>query len=109
MFEKSLIGAHCNRLYDLKERHSPFSCYGRIKANSAGKNLNVTNINTKTGPPHRQIGLHQIAHFINCQNDHRLGDAINFYYVLLPPFTVLKVTNGSLCHRSFFLNTSSLD
>ena len=49
LFEKSLIGAYCNRLYDLKESHSPFSCYGRIKANSAGKNLNVTNINTKKG------------------------------------------------------------
>ena len=47
LFEKSIIGTYCNRLYDLKESHSPFSCYGRIKANSAGKNLNVTNINTK--------------------------------------------------------------
>ena len=47
LFEKSIIGIYCNRLYDLKESHSPFSCYGRIKANSAGKNLNVININTK--------------------------------------------------------------
>ena len=47
LFEKSVIGTYCNRLYDLKKSHSPFSCYGRIKANSAGKNLNVTNINTK--------------------------------------------------------------
>ena len=36
-------------LYDLKERKGPFSFYGRIKAKSAGKNLNVTNINTKKG------------------------------------------------------------
>ena len=49
LFEKSLIGAYCNRLYDLKESHRPFSCYGRIKANSAGENLNVTNINQKKG------------------------------------------------------------
>ena len=47
LFKKSVKGTYCNRLYDLKESHSPFSCYGRIKANSAGKNLNVTNINTK--------------------------------------------------------------
>ena len=47
LFEKSVIGTYCNKLYDLKETHSLFSCYGRIKANSAGKNLNVTNINTK--------------------------------------------------------------
>ena len=49
LFEKSLIGTNCNRLYDLKESHSSFSFYGRIKANSAGKNLSVTNINTKKG------------------------------------------------------------
>ena len=43
LFKKSVIGAYCNRLYDLKESYSPFLCYGRSKANSAGKNLNVTN------------------------------------------------------------------
>ena len=48
LFEKS-AGTYCNRLYDLKESHRPFSCYGRIKANSEGKNLIVTNINTKKG------------------------------------------------------------
>ena len=47
--EKTVISTYCNRLYDLKESHSPFSCYGRIKANSADKNLNVTNINPKKG------------------------------------------------------------
>ena len=49
LFEKSVIGIYYNRLYDLKESHSHFSCYGRIKANSAGKILNVTNIYTKKG------------------------------------------------------------
>ena len=49
LFEKSVIGVYCKRLYDLKKSHSPFSCYGRIKANSAGKNLNVSNVNTKKG------------------------------------------------------------
>ena len=57
LFEKSIIGVCCNRLYGLAERHGFFSCYGRIKANSAGKNLNATNINTKAGPPNRPIGL----------------------------------------------------
>ena len=49
LLEKSEIGTYCNRLYDLKESHSPFSYFGRNKANSAGKNLNVTNINPKKG------------------------------------------------------------
>ena len=47
LFGKSLIDAYCNRLYDLKERQRRISCYGRVKANSAGKNLNATNINMK--------------------------------------------------------------
>ena len=47
LFEKSLIGAYCNRLYNLKERHRSFHAMGRIKANNASKNLNVININTK--------------------------------------------------------------
>ena len=63
-FEKSLIGAYCNRLFDLRERHGPFSCYGRMKANSAGKNLNVTNIDTKTGPPNFQIDLPVNSSFV---------------------------------------------
>ena len=56
LFEKSLIGAYWISLYDLGERHGPFSCNGRIKANSAGNKFNVTNINTKAGPPNHQIG-----------------------------------------------------
>ena len=51
LFEKSLIGAYCNRLYDVVESHGPFLCNGRIKANSAGKNLELTNTNTKAGLP----------------------------------------------------------
>ena len=64
LFEKSLIGVYCNRLYDLEQRYGLFPCYGQIKANSAGKNLNVTNINMKAGPPNRQIGLPLTSSFL---------------------------------------------
>ena len=63
LFEKSSIATYRNRLYDLGQRHGPFPCYGQNKANGAGENLNVTNINTcnkintKVGPPNREIGL----------------------------------------------------
>ena len=57
LFEKSVIGAYCNKLYDLGERYGAFSCYGPIKANSPGENLNVTNIDMKAGSRNRQIGL----------------------------------------------------
>ena len=52
---------------------------------------------------------HQTANFFMSQNDHHLGYTINFDYVSSPSLTLLKITNGSLCHRFFFLNTSSLD
>ena len=35
---------------------APFYAMGELKENSAGKNLNVTNIKMKVGPPNRQIG-----------------------------------------------------
>ena len=53
---------------------------------------------------------HQTAHFFMSQNDHHLGDAINFDYVSSPPpLTLLRIINGSLSHRYLFLNTCSLD
>ena len=61
---------------------------------------------------HQIVGhaYHQTAHFFMSQNDHHLGDAINFDYASPPSSLILlKITNGSLCHRFFFLNISSLD
>ena len=51
---------------------------------------------------------HHTAHFFMGQNDQHWGDAINFAYVSSIPLNFLKITNVSLCHYSFFLNTSSL-
>ena len=50
-----LFGVYWIRLYDLGERDAPFS--GRIKANSAAKELNISNIKTKGGPPNCEVGL----------------------------------------------------
>ena len=54
---------------------------------------------------------HRTAHFFMSQNNHHLDDAINFGYASPPPphLTLLKNTIGILCHRSLFLNASSLD
>ena len=57
LLEKSFIGAYCNRLYDLKERHGSFYAKAELKQTAQAKILNVANINTKVGPPNRQIGL----------------------------------------------------
>ena len=43
---------------------APFHAMVELKQNSAGKNLNVTNINAKAGPPNRQIGLPPNSSFL---------------------------------------------
>ena len=58
------MGVYWNRLYDFKKRHGFFSRYDRIEANSAAKELNITNRNTKGGLPNRPIGLLLHASFI---------------------------------------------
>ena len=107
MFEKSLMGAYCNRLYDLWERQSRFSCYGRIKASSAGKNLNVTNINTKAGPS-KSSNRPTTKQLISLCVKMIIWATVSILIMFYLPYT-LKTSNGSLGHHSFFLNTSSLD
>ena len=51
LLEKPLIGAYGNRLYGLGKR------YAKAESKQTGKNLNVTNINAKEGPPNHQKGL----------------------------------------------------
>ena len=35
----------------------PFQAMAELKQNSADQDVNVTNMNTKVGPPNRQTGL----------------------------------------------------
>ena len=39
LFKKGLIGAHCNRLYDLKEGHGPFHAMAALKQTAQEKIL----------------------------------------------------------------------
>ena len=88
LLEKSLIGTYCYMLQDFGKGLGLFLCYGRIKANRAAKELNVTNIGTKEGSLNCLIGL---LLFFNGQNNHHLGTAINFNYVSpLSPLHFLK-------------------
>ena len=84
LFEKRFIGVYCNRFYDLGEKHATFPFYGKINANRAGKDLNVTNKNTKADPQNSQIVLPLNSSIFSCQNDHHLGDANNIDYVSPP-------------------------
>ena len=51
---------------------------------------------------------HQTAYFFMSGNNHQATPS-TLTMLHLPLFTLLKITNGSLCHHSFFLNISSLD
>ena len=103
LFEKSLIGAYCNRLYDLKKASAPFHAKGELKQTALAKILMSPILLRKRAHQIVEHAYHQTAHFFMSQNDHHLGDVINFDYVSSPPpLTLLKITNGSLCHRSFF-------
>ena len=95
MLENSLIGAYWNRVYDFGERHAFFR-YGRIKASSAAKELNIKNINAKGRAPNCEIfPYYYIAYFCNCQNDHHL-DAASFLTMFTFSLTLLKSMNNSL-------------
>ena len=78
LFEMSLLVAYWNSSYDFGERHGPFLCYGRIIANSAVKEFNVTNINTKRAHQIVKRAYHYIAYFLNCQNNLHLCAAMTF-------------------------------
>ena len=112
LFEKSVIGAYCNRLYDFKEKQGPVSCQGQNKANSAGKNLNVTNINTKAGPPNHRTCLSPNSSFLYESKRPRSGEVISFDYVSAYPYHPLhfyKLRMVVCVIVLSFLNTSSLD
>ena len=79
LFEKSLIGAYCNRLYDLGKSRAPFHATAELKQTALVKIL-ISSISTqKRAHQIVEHAYHQTAHFFMKQNDHHLGDAINLY------------------------------
>ena len=109
LFEKSLIHANCNRLYDLKKGRAPSHAKAKLKQTAQANILMSPILIQKRTRQIVEHAYHQTAHFFMSQSNHHLSDAISFDYVSSPPLpTFLKITNGSLCHRSFVLNTSIL-
>ena len=106
LFKKGLIRTYCNRLYGLKEKLGPFSCYGRIKQTAQAKTLMSPILIQKWAHQIVEHAYHHTAHFFMDQNDHHWATpsilSILTMFYLPPPLTLLKITNGSLCHRSFF-------
>ena len=76
-----------------------------LKQTAQAKILMSPIVTRKRGHQIVKHAYHQTAHFFISQNDHHLGYAINFDYVSSSPTPLLlKITNDSLCHCSFFLN-----
>ena len=84
LFENSVIGAYCNWLYDLKERQDPFHAMTELKQTAQAKILMSPIIIQKRAHQIVEHAYHQTAHFFMSQNDHHLGEAINFVYVSSP-------------------------
>ena len=74
MYENSLIGAYCNRLYNFGKRHCSFSCYGRIKVYNTAKKRDVdlsispkisSNNNISKTPKPQLLGSN-VVYRLNC-------------------------------------------
>ena len=91
---------------------TPFHAKTELKQTALAKILMSPILIQKRAHQIVEHANHQTAYFFTSQNDHRLGYAINFDYASSPPpppsLALIKITSGSLCHRSLFLNTSSL-
>ena len=81
LFKKSVVGAYCNRLYDLKKGSAPFHANAELKT----KMLMSPILIQKRAHQIVKHAYHQTAHFFMSQNDHHLVYAINFDYVSSPP------------------------
>ena len=84
LFEKSLIGPYCNGLYDLKKGSATFHAKAELKQTTLAKILMSPKLIRKRARHIVEHAYHQTAHFFMSQNDHHLGDAINFDYVSSP-------------------------
>ena len=62
LFEKSLIGAHCNRLYDIKSR-TPFHAKAELKQTAEAKILMSPILMRKRALQIVEHAYHHTAHF----------------------------------------------
>ena len=92
LFEKSLVGVYCNRLYVSKERHGLFHAMAELKQIAQAKILMSQIFIRKQAHQIVEYAYRQTVHFFMSQNNHHLGYAINFDYVSpLPPSLFLKL------------------
>ena len=85
MFDKSSMGAYCNRLYDLKEGMVSFHAKAELKQTAQEKILMSPILIRKRAHQIVEHAYHQTVYFFMSQNNHHLGDAINFDYISSPP------------------------
>ena len=108
LFEKSFMGAYCNSLYDLKKGSAPFHVKAELKQTAQAKIL-ILIYSYESGPTKSSIifTTKQLISLLVKTTTIWATPSILTMFLLLP-LTLLKITNGSLCYRSFVLNTSSL-
>ena len=62
LFEKSVIGVYCNRLYDLKERQRHFHAKAKLKQTALAKILMSPILIRKRAHQIVEYAYHQTAH-----------------------------------------------
>ena len=75
---------------------APFHAMVELKQNSAGKDLNVTNVNTKAGPPNCQIGLPLNSSFLYESKRLPFEKHQQFLSMFHPLLPLLNITNVRL-------------
>ena len=64
LFEKSVIGAYCNRLYDLKKGMTPFHAEAELKQTGQAKIVMSPILIRKRAHQIVEHAYHQTAHFL---------------------------------------------
>ena len=73
----------------------PFHAIVELQQNSAGKDLDITNIDTKAGPPNRQISLSLNSLLLSLSKQPPFGKHQQFR-LCFTPLTLIQITNVSL-------------
>ena len=76
----------------------PFHAMAELKENSAGKDVNVTNKNTKTGPPNLQLGQPLNSSFLKLSKRSLFGKHVQFWQCFTPLLTLFLHSHSLHLH-----------
>ena len=97
LFEKSAIGAYCNRLYDLKKDSAPFHAKAELKQTAHAKILMSPILMRKRAHHIVENAYHQTAHFFMSQKRPPFGRRHQFRLCFTSPLLLFKKLRMVVC------------